>query len=96
LKLDYFTYNKGVNSPKWSLTKYDRSILKTRFDILTDEFIAENLSEYADIPTKETVKYLQFETFEYDVLSDCEKRRNIIIFDNKYNRRIRVCKDLKQ
>ena len=54
------------------------------------------LSEYADIPTKETVKYLQFETFEYDVLSDCEKRRNIIIFDNKYNRRIRVCKDLKQ
>ena len=96
LKLDYFTYNKGVNSPKWSLTKYDRSILKTRFDILTDEFIAENLSEYADIPTKETVKYLQFETFEYDVLSNCEKRRNIIIFDNKYNRRIRVCKDLKQ
>ena len=38
----------------------------------------------------------RFETFEYDVLSNCEKRRNIIIFDNKYNRRIRVCKDLKQ
>lgn len=96
LKLDYFTFNKGVNTPKWSLREYDRGLLKERFEILTEEFIAENLKEYVEMPVKEVVKHLQFEVFEYDVLCDNEKRENIILFDNKYNRRIRVCRDLKQ
>jgi radical SAM superfamily enzyme YgiQ (UPF0313 family) len=96
LKLDYFTYNKGANTPKWANSEYNRELLKQRFEILTEEFISENLAEYNNIPPKEIIKSLNFEEFDYDVLGSCEKKKNIIIFDNKYNRRIRVCKDLKQ
>lgn len=96
LKLDFFINNRGANTPKWSLCEYDRNLLKERFEILTEEFIAENLKEYADIPTKEIIKTLHFEKFDYDVLGDMKKRENIIIFDNKYDRRIRVCRDLTQ
>ena len=96
LKLDFFINNKGANTPKWSLCEYDRNLLKERFEILTEEFIAENLKEYVDIPTKEIIKTLHFEKFDYDVLGDMKKRENIIIFDNKYDRRIRVCRDLTQ
>lgn len=90
LKLDYFTYNKGVSTPKWSLSPCDKTLLKGRFEILTEEFVAENLPEYVGILPKEIVKNIHFERFEYDVLADCKKRKCIIIFDNKYNRRIRV------
>lgn len=93
LKLDYFINNKGANTPKWSLREYDRNLLKERFEILTEEFVAENLAEYADIPTKEIIKTLHFERFDYDVLGDGKKRENTIIFDNKYDRRIIVYRD---
>lgn len=96
LKLDYFINNKGANTPKWALREYNRNLLKERFEILTEEFIAENLKEYMGIALKEIVKNLNFEEFEYDVLSNFEKRKNIIIFDNKYDRRIRICRNLEQ
>ncbi len=96
LKLDFFTYNKGQNTPKWSLHEYDRSLLRERFEILTEEFIAENLKAYIGIPAKEIIKNLHFERFDYAVLGNNKKRENVIIFDNKYNRRIRVCRDLTQ
>jgi radical SAM superfamily enzyme YgiQ (UPF0313 family) len=96
LKLDFFINNKGANTPKWSLNQYNKNLLKERFDILSEAFISNNLAEYRDIPVKEIVKNLHFEEFEYDVLGSGEKRKNIIIFDNKYNRRIRICRDLKQ
>ena len=95
LKLDFLINNKGLNTPKWSVSQYDRSLLKERFEILTEDFIRDNLQEYANIPVKEIVKNLHFEKFDYDVLLDFEKRKNIIIFDNKYDRRIRVCRDLE-
>ena len=96
LKLDYFTNNKGANTPKWALREYNRNLLKERFEILTAEFVAENFAEYEGIAPKGIVKRLNFEEFEYDVLGNLERKRNIIIFDNKYNRRVRVCRDLKQ
>lgn len=95
LKLDFLINNKGLNTPKWSVSQYDHSLLKERFEILTEDFIRDNLQEYANIPVKEIVKNLHFEKFDYDVLLDFEKRKNIIIFDNKYDRRIRVCRDLE-
>lgn len=96
LKLDYFINNKGANTPKWALKEYNRDLLKERFEILTEDFIAENLKEYSGIAPKEIIKSLNFEEFEYDVLGDCARKKNIIIFDNKYDRRVRVCRDLKQ
>ncbi len=96
LKLDYFINTKGANTPPWSLKPYNRQLLRVRFDILTEDFIAEKLPEYVGIPPKELVKTLNFEEFEYDVLGDCEKKKNIIIFDNKYDRRIKICRDLGQ
>lgn len=90
LKLDFFIHNKGANTPDWSLTPFDREILKARFEILTEDFIKENLPEYGALAPKEIVKHLHFEVFEYDVLGAMEKKRNIIIFDYKYNRRLRV------
>lgn len=87
LKMDYFENNKGASTPAWSLIPYDKSLLATRFDILTKEFTEKYLPEYAEIPAKEAVKQLHFERFSYigDVLCD-----NIVIFDNKYNRIIRL------
>lgn len=96
LKLDYFIHNAGANTPAWSVSSYDKQLLKARFEILSDTFIKEKLPEYENLPVKETVKYLHFEKFDYDVLGDKEKRENIIIFDNKYDRRIRVCRDSEQ
>ncbi|MCD8181365.1 MAG: B12-binding domain-containing radical SAM protein, partial [Firmicutes bacterium] len=49
LKLDYFINNKGADTPKWSLTEYNRGLLKERFEILGDEFIRENLREYENL-----------------------------------------------
>ena len=87
LKLDYFENNRGASTPEWSLIPYDRTLLKTRFDILTDEFIAEKLPEYQSVPKKEIVKHLHFERFLYD---GDTRQDNIIIFDNKYGRTIRI------
>lgn len=87
LKLDYFENNPGVSTPSWSLIPYDRELLKARFDILSDDFISKNLPEYAGMPKKEIVKYLHFERFLYD--GDI-KKDIIIIFDNKYGRRIKI------
>lgn len=87
LKLDYFENNPGASTPSWSLIPYDRELLKVRFDILSDEFISENLPEYEGMTKKEIVKYLHFERFLYD--GDI-KKDIIIIFDNKYGRRIKI------
>jgi radical SAM superfamily enzyme YgiQ (UPF0313 family) len=87
LKLDYFENNPGASTPSWSLIPYDRELLKVRFDILSDDFVSKNLPEYAGMPKKEIVKYLHFERFLYD--GDI-KKDIIIIFDNKYGRRIKI------
>lgn len=87
LKLDYFENNKGASTPAWSLVPYDKSLLKKRFEILTDEFVTEYLPEYADVSVKEAVKQLHFERFCYIGDKYCE---NIVIFDNKYGHIIRV------
>lgn len=87
LKLDYFENNKGASTPKWSLVPYDKSLLRTRFDVLTEDFVAEFLPEYSEIPVKEAVKHLHFERFSYIGDTRCD---NIVIFDNKYGRIIRL------
>lgn len=87
LKLDYFENNKGASTPVWSLVPYDKSLLKTRFDILTEAFVSEYLPEYIGVPVKEAVKHLHFERFCYIGDERCE---NIVIFDNKYGRIIRL------
>lgn len=96
LKLDYFMNNKGANTPSWALGGFNRNLLRERFEILTEEFIEEELPEYKGIAPKEIIKTVHFEEFEYDVMGDMQKRKNIIAFDNKYNRRVRICRDLKQ
>ena len=88
LKLDYFENNKGAATPKWSLIPYDKSLLKTRFDILSEDFIREYLPEYCGIPPKEAVKSLHFERFLYIGDKRCD---SIVIFDNKHGHIIRVC-----
>lgn len=93
LKLDYFINNKGANTPSWALREYNRKLLGERFEILTEDFISENLSEYNGMATKDIIKNLTFEEFEYDVLGDKKRKKNIIIFDNKYDRRVRIYKD---
>ena len=88
LKLDYFENNKGATTPKWSLIPYDKSLLKTRFDILSEDFIREYLPEYCGVPPKEAVKSLHFERFLYIGDERCD---SIVIFDNKHGHIIRVC-----
>lgn len=90
IKLDYFINTHNPSTPEWSLSPYNRKLLKYRFDILSDEFIAESLSEYSGQPVKEIIKSLWFEEFDYDVLAGGERKKNIIIFDKKYNKVIRA------
>lgn len=90
LKLDYFINTHNPSTPVWANEPFDRALLRKRFDILTDEFVAARLTEYKNIPAKEVIKHIFFERFFYDVLKNGEKRDNILIFDKKYNRVIRV------
>lgn len=90
IKLDYFIHSHNPSTPSWAVTPFDRSLLKLRFEILTEEFIQNNLTEYSGQPTKEIIKNLWFEKFDYDVMLDGAKKEIILIFDKKYNRVIRA------
>lgn len=87
LKLDFLLNNKPQDMP-WFLQPYDRALLKRRFEILNEEFIQENLSEYENTDAREIVKTVHFDRFYYDVLGNLSKKDNIIIFDRKYNKTI--------
>jgi hypothetical protein len=86
LKLDFFLNTNNPSTPAWSVMPYDKELLKKRFEILGDSFIAENLPEYKDMPLKEIIKYVQFERFCFDVLGNGKKEDIIIAFDKKYKR----------
>lgn len=90
IKLDYFINTHNPSTPEWALSPYNRSLLRYRFELLTETFILERLPEYAGKSVKEIIKSLWFEEFDYDVLGNGEKRKNIIIFDKKYNRIVRA------
>lgn len=87
LKFDFLQNNKPQSVP-WSKEQYDNSLLKLRFEILSEEFIIDNLPEYQGIDKREIIKFVHFEKFAYDILGNCEKRDNIILFDKKYNRNV--------
>ena len=89
LKLDFFLNTNNPSTPSWAVRPYDKALLKQRFEILSEEFINKNLSEYKDTPVKEIIKSLQLERFYYDVLGDGGKEDNIILFDKKYKRCVR-------
>jgi len=87
LKLDFLLNNKPQDM-EWFLHSYDRTLLKTRFEILDEKFIQKNLPEYENTDAREIIKTVHFERFDYDVLGNNNKKDNIIIFDKKYNRTI--------
>ena len=89
LKLDFFLNTNNPSTPSWAVMPYDKGLLKQRFEILSEEFINKNLSEYKDTPVKEIIKSLQLERFYYDVLGNGGKEDNIILFDKKYKRCVR-------
>lgn len=95
LKYDYFKYNKGASYPEWALTRYDKGLLKYRFEFLTDDNIKEYLPEYVGQAPKEIVKSVCFEEFCYDVLGDGQKEGNIVIFDYGYGKNVRIKKQRK-
>lgn len=90
LKLDYFININNPSTPSWSNRSFDRTLLRKRFDILTDEFIKTQLPEYTDMPVKEIIKKISIERFSYDVLKDGRRCENILIFDKTHDRIIRT------
>lgn len=87
LKLDFLINNKPA-SMSFAIKEYDRNLLKERFEILTEDFILENLKEYKDTDVREIIKTVHFERFDFDVLGDYCEHDCIIIFDRKYERQI--------
>ena len=57
LKLDFFLNTNNPSTPSWAVRPYDKALLKQRFEILSEEFINKNLSEYKDTPVKEIIKW---------------------------------------
>ena len=90
LKLDYFMNTNNPSTPSWSNERFDRTLLKKRFDILTEDFIKTHLPEYSDMPVKEIIKRISIERFSYDVLKDGRRYENILIFDKTHDRIIRT------
>lgn len=83
LKLDFFMNSNNPSTPKWAIKPYDSSLLKHRFDILTEDFINENLPQYRGMAVKEIIKYVQLERFDHDVLGDMGERDCVLLFDKK-------------
>lgn len=87
LKFDFLMNNKP-QPISWSLSPYDKTLLKQRFEILSEEFISDNLPQYDGLDAREIIKTVHFEKFRFDILGDMSKRDNIIIFDRKYGNNI--------
>lgn len=90
LKLDYFLNSNNPSTPAWANEPYDRTLLKSRFGMISAVIERGELAEYRDMPLKETIKHVQAERFSYDVLGDAKRCDNVILFDKKYRRVIRV------
>ena len=81
LLADYLENNKP-RTPSWAARE---PVTKERFDILTEDFIAKNLPEYAGMSVKEIIKRVHFERFYYP--------ERIMLFDNAGKRIIEVKKE---
>ena len=90
LKLDFLANSKNASTPKWSNQPFDTAFLKRRFEILTPEFIAANLPEFADTPVREIIKFLHFERFLYALPRSYERRDTVLLFDYKHGRIINL------
>lgn len=90
LKLDYFMNSNNPSTPKWANEPYDKTLLKERFGMIEAAMERGELMEYRGMPLKEIIKHVQAEQFSYDVLGDMERRDNVILFDKKYRRTIRM------
>ena len=90
LKLDFFLNTHNPSTPSWAATPFDKSLLKMRFDILTEDFINRYLPEYIGMSVKEIIKHVQLERFSYDVLGSGEKYDNVILFDKKHKKAVRT------
>jgi radical SAM superfamily enzyme YgiQ (UPF0313 family) len=88
LKLDFFLNTHNPSTPPWAATPFDKSLLKMRFDILTEDFINRYLPEYAGMSVKEIIKHVQLERFSYDVLGGGKKDDNVILFDKKHKKAV--------
>lgn len=90
IKLDYFMNTHNPSTPSWSNMPFDKTLLKARFEILNNDFVRKHFPEYVGMSVKELIKWIQPERFMYDVLGDGERCDNIILFDKKYKRVVRV------
>ena len=89
LKFDFLSNNKPQQLP-WFLDKYDETLQKSRFDILSEKFIQDNLPEYENVQKREIIKTVHFEKFSYDIMGDYTKKDNIIVFDKKYGHILKI------
>ncbi len=89
LKLDFLLNNKP-RIMKWNLRGYDKDFIKKRLEILTEEFVEKNLPQYIGTDARDIIKTVHFEPFDYDVLGDCKKLYNVILFDNKYGKTVKI------
>ena len=92
LKYDYIKGMKRPRTPGFA-GEYDKSLVKKRFDILSDEYVQKNLPEYSGMQARELVKRLHFERFDYDVTGNMKKLRHILIFDNDFGRVLKYTED---
>lgn len=77
LRYDYILCQNKL--PPWDKTS-QKKLNSRRFEILTDEFIKENIPEYAELPVKEIIKKLVFSAFDYDTAHNYIRRSNVVIF----------------
>lgn len=89
LKLDFLQNNKP-QIMRWNMRGYDKELQKNRLKILNEDFIEKYLPQYIGIDAREIIKTVHFEGFDYDVLGDLSKKYNLILFDNKNNKTIKV------
>lgn len=81
LLFDYLENNKP-RTPKWAKRE---PVLKQRFNILTEDFINEKLTEYCGMSAKEIIKHVHFERFFFP--------ERIVIFDREHHRIIDTKKE---
>ncbi len=91
LKYDYLLNNKP-RIMEWNPRGYDKELQKKRLEILSEEFIRENLPEYIGVDARDIIKTVHFEGFDYNITGNYKKEYNIILFDNKWRRTVKIQK----
>ncbi len=89
LKYDFLLNNKP-RIMRWNLRGYDKDLQKKRLEILSEEFVEKNLPEYIGTDARDIIKTVHFESFDYDITGDCKKEYNVILFDNKYGKTVKI------